>query len=52
MIGLFDDILRLSSLAWLQNRVNLEDLKVDDEYCEQRLGFKGPNVLVMTIAEE
>jgi hypothetical protein len=38
--------------AWLQARVNLEELKVDDDYCEQRLGFKGPNVLVMTLQED
>jgi hypothetical protein len=39
-------------IAWLQTRVTLEDLKIDDEYCEQRLGFKGPNVLVMTLGDE
>jgi hypothetical protein len=30
----------------------LDELKVDDEYAEQRLGFKAPNVLVMTLTEE
>jgi hypothetical protein len=47
--------LKLTALfltAWLQTRVNLEELKVDDDYCEQRLGFKGPNVLVMTLQED
>jgi len=43
---------RYARKAWLQTRVNLEELKVDDEYCEQRLGFKGPNVVVMTVTEE
>ena len=38
--------------AWLQTRVNLEELKIDDDYCEQRLGFRGPNVLVMTLQED
>ncbi|PVF98348.1 hypothetical protein CPB86DRAFT_774908 [Serendipita vermifera] len=44
--------MRFARKAWLQTRVNLEDLKIDDEYCEQRLGFKGPNVLVMTLGDE
>ncbi|CCA70575.1 hypothetical protein PIIN_04512 [Serendipita indica DSM 11827] len=43
---------RFARKAWLQSRVNLDDLKVDDEYCEQRLGYKGPNVLVMTLTED
>lgn len=43
---------RYARKAWLQARVNLEELKVDDDYCEQRLGFRGPNVLVMTLQED
>jgi hypothetical protein len=46
------ELTSLFQIAWLQTRVNLEELKVDDEYCEQRLGFKGPNVLVMTLQED
>jgi hypothetical protein len=37
------------SLDWLLEKAFLESLRVDDEYANNRLGFKAPNVFVMEL---
>jgi len=36
-------------LDWLLEKAFLEELRVDDEYANSRLGFKAPNVFVMEL---
>jgi len=36
-------------LDWLLEKAFLEELHVDDEYANNRLGFKAPNVFVMEL---
>jgi len=42
-------MIRAHRRDWLLEKAFLEELHVDDEYANNRLGFKAPNVLVMEL---